>query len=89
MQSGVTHSPVHIMIYKPHHENCLCIFEHRMKISADQRLVFATYLVKPLYFLNPSLATFCGYADQFMSDLVGNPENRLSNDAAHITSCCT
>ena len=30
------------------------------------------------------LTTFCGCTDQFVSDLVGNPEDRFSHDEAHI-----
>ena len=30
------------------------------------------------------LAIFCGYTPRFVSDLVGNPEDRFSNSAAHL-----
>ena len=30
------------------------------------------------------LAIFCGFTAQFMSDLVGNPENRFSHNEAQI-----
>ena len=65
----------------PHHENLFCICEHKAQISA---CVFATYLVKPIHFLNSSVGTLYGYAAHFVSDLVGNPEYRFSHDAAQI-----
>ena len=30
------------------------------------------------------LTIFCGSTARFVSDLVGNPDNRFSHDAAHI-----
>ena len=45
--------------------------------------VFATKIVQPLYFLN-TLATFCGCSARFVSDLVGNPEDRFSHGASQM-----
>ena len=55
--------------------------------EADQRLCFATWIVQSLCFLNPisSLAIFCGCTARFVSDLVGNPEDRFSDVAAHMS----
>ena len=47
--------------------------------------VFATYTVQSLCFLNfKPLAIFCCCTAPFVSDLVGNPEDRLSHDMAVI-----
>ena len=35
------------------------------------------------------LAIFCGCTARFVSDLVGNPENRFSHDEAHIETYTT
>ena len=58
------------------------------KDAAAQRLCFR-HIVLCLYFQNPSfksLAIFCGYAAQFVSDLVGNPEYSFSHDTPHTMS---
>ena len=47
--------------------------------------VFATQIVKSLYFLNPNfkpLAIFCGCTDWVVADLVGKLEDRFSCDKA-------
>ena len=47
--------------------------------------VFATRIVQYLLFLNfKHLAIFRGCRAWFMSDLVGNPEDRFSHNEAHI-----
>ena len=50
--------------------------------------VFATQIVQSLYYLNPKLqviiAIFRGCTARFVSDLVGNPEDRFSHNEAHI-----
>ena len=55
--------------------------------EADQRLCFG-YIVQSLYFLNTkfqgSIAILCGCIARFVSDLVGNPEDRFSHNEAHI-----
>ena len=50
--------------------------------------VFATRIVQSLYFLSPKFQAFailCGCTARFVSDLVGNPEDRLSHNEAQIT----
>ena len=46
--------------------------------------VFATRIVQPLFCLNPASSFFCDCTDRFVSDMVGNPENRFSRVAAHL-----
>ena len=68
-----------------------CICENK---DADQlpghlicAFIFATRIVQSLYFLNPNfkhLAIFCGCTAWFVSDLVGNPEDRFSHNEAQI-----
>ena len=51
--------------------------------EADQRLCFRhTDSAIPL--LSKSLAIFYGCTARFVSDLVGNPEDRFSHNEAHI-----
>ena len=56
--------------------------------ETDQRLYFfATKIVRSLYFLNPNfkpLAIFCSCTAWFVSDLVGNPEDRFSHNEAYF-----
>ena len=51
--------------------------------------VFATRIVQSLYSLNPKIqaprAIFCGCTARFVSDLVGNPEDRFSQNEALFT----
>ena len=50
-------------------------------------LVFAVEIVQSLYFLNPKFQVSSHLLwpfSQFVSDLVGNPEDRLSHNAVHI-----
>ena len=55
--------------------------------EADQRLVFATYILQSLYFLNLKFqASSC--TARFVSDLVGNPEDRFSHNKARIKVGC-
>ena len=56
--------------------------------EADQRLCFR-YIDSTIPLLPKSqnfkpLANFCDYTAQFVSDLVGNPEDRFSQNEAHI-----
>ena len=54
--------------------------------------VIAARIVKSLYFLNPKFqasAIFCCCTAWFVSDLVGNPKDRFSHVAAHITHTFT
>ena len=50
------------------------MYEHLIMISP---FVFATYIVQFLYFLNPKFQAW------FVSDLVGNPVDCFSRDAAN------
>ena len=51
--------------------------------TAHQRLCFR-YLVQSLYFLNPKFqASDCPL--WFLSGPVGNPEDKFSSDAAHLS----
>ena len=56
--------------------------------EADQRLCFrhtdSTIPLLPTSEFFKPLAIFCGCTDQFVSDLVGNPEDRFSHNEAHI-----
>ena len=58
--------------------------------EADQRLCFRYTDSKspllPIYENFKPLAILCGYTAWFMSDLVGNPEDRFSHNKAHIMS---
>ena len=50
-------------------------------------IVFATQIVKLVFFLLRNfklLAFFCDCTGRFVSDLVGNPEDRFSRVSAHI-----
>ena len=59
----------------------------RSNCAADQRLVFATWIVQSLNFLNPKFqasSIFCCCTALFVWDLVGNLEDRFSHNEAHI-----
>ena len=68
----------------------------RSNCAADQRLCFrytdSTIPLLPrsefssLIRIFKSLAIFCGCTAWFVSDLVGNPEDRFSQNEAHITA---
>ena len=48
---------------------------------------FATRIIRSLFFLNPKFqasSIFCGCTARFVSDLVGNPEDRFSHNEAHL-----
>ena len=51
-------------------------------------LVFTTLIVQFLFFLEIQnfklISIFCGCIGRFVSELVGNPEDRFSHDGAHI-----
>ena len=52
--------------------------------EADQRLCFR-YTDSTIPLLPKSeIASFCGCTARFVSDLVGNPEDRVSHDEAHL-----
>ena len=48
--------------------------------------VFATWIVQSLFYLNPKSqdSILCGCTARFVSDLVGNPEDRFSHNEAHL-----
>ena len=55
--------------------------------KADQRLCFRyTDSTIPLFLKSnfKPLSIFCGCTARFVSDLVGNPEDRFSHNKAHI-----
>ena len=60
--------------------------------EADQRLCFryidSTIPLVPKYEIFESLAIFCGCTAWFVWDLVGNPEDRLSHNEAHLVIDC-
>ena len=50
--------------------------------------VFATRIVQSLYLLNPKFQASSILSDcnaRFVSDLVGNPEDRFSHNEAHLS----
>ena len=51
-------------------------FAHAKTKAQISALVFTTQIVQSLFFLNPELHCFCDSTGQFVSDLVGNPEDR-------------
>ena len=70
-----------------------CISENKVadqlgsNCAADQRLCFHnTSIVQSLYFLNPKFqaSSHLHCTAWFVSDLVGNPEDRFSGDTAHM-----
>ena len=70
------------LLFEPRHEktNVLHMRKQRRRSASQSAklisaFVFATYIVHPLYFLNPKfqvLAIFCICTALFVSDLVGN-----------------
>ena len=53
--------------------------------EADQRLCFPyTESTIPLLLNLKPLAIFCNSTARFVSDLVGNPEDRFSHNEAHL-----
>ena len=69
----------------------------RRNLAADHRLCFcykdSTVPLLPKSKISSLLIIFCGGTTRLMSDLVGNPEDRFSHDAAHtmaaINVCIT
>ena len=53
--------------------------------AADQRICFR-YMECAISLLPKPLATYCGCPAWFASDLVGNPEDRVSRDTPHLKS---
>ena len=52
--------------------------------EADQRLCFR-YIDSTIPLHSKPLAIFCGCTARFVSDLVGNPEDRFSHNKAQIS----
>ena len=70
---------------------CICENKDADQLAVTAKLisafVFATRIVQSLFFLDPNfkpLAIFRGCTARFVSDLVGNPEDRFSHNEAHI-----
>ena len=67
---------------------CICENKDADQLrEADQRLFFATQIVQSIYFLNTKFqasSQMCGCRARFVWDLVGNPENRFSQNEAQI-----
>ena len=61
----------------------------KTKAQLISDFVFTARIVQSLFFLNPKSQAFsfffCDCTGRLMSDLVGNPEDRFSRVAAHIT----
>ena len=76
-------------------DNCLCenkgAGQLRSNCEADQRLCFRyTDSTSPRLLIPKNfkpLACFCDCTGWFVSDLVGNPEDRFSRVAAHLSLC--
>ena len=79
-----------LVIRKP--DFCICenkdADQLRGNREADQRLCFrnidSTIPLLPKYEISKSLTIFCGCEARFVSDLVGNPEDRFSHNMAHM-----
>ena len=72
---------------------CICENKTQISFAVTAKLisafVFARQIVQFLFYLNPkfqasSHLVLCGCTARFMSDLVGNPEDRFSHDEAHF-----
>ena len=64
----------------------ICICENKVTAKLISAVVFATWIVHFLFFINPLLALFCACAGRFVSDLFGNhivgfPTRRLTRKA--------
>ena len=87
----LTRCHMSLVVRKP----AFCICENKKADSlhsncaADQRLCFRYRYYNPptsvIQFFKP-LAIFCCCTARFVSDLVGNPEDRFSHNQAHIYS---
>ena len=68
---------------------CICenkdADQHAVTAKLISAFVFATRIEQSFYFLNfKPLVIFCGCTARFVSDLVGNPEDRFSHNEAHL-----
>ena len=70
---------------------CICENKDADQLRGTAKLisafVFATPIVKPLFFLNPKFQA-SSHLLWFVSDLVENPEDRFSHNEAHLCICC-
>ena len=78
------------LLYEPRCEKtgfCICEIKDADQLrgnrKADQRLCFR-YTDSTIPLLRNPLAIFCGCTARFVTDLVGNPEDRFSHNEAHI-----
>ena len=70
---------------------CICVNKHADQMcgnsTADQRLCFryidSSIPLLPIFRNFKHLAIFCGCTAPFVSNLVGDCEDRFSHDAAH------
>ena len=73
---------IQVTYYEPCHEKTCFMYMRKERCSADQHICFG-YIdktVQSLYFLDPKFQV----SIFFVSDLVGNPEDRFSHDEAPI-----
>ena len=59
----------------------------QISFAVTAKLISAFVFAIPL--LSKPLAIFCGCAVRFVSDQVGNPEDRFSHNEAHISFSCS
>ena len=66
---------------------CICVNKHAGNRTADQRLCFryigSSIPLLPIFRNFKHLAIFCGCTARFVSDLIGDSEDKFSHDAAH------
>ena len=78
--------PIHCLLFTLDEKHAFCQSENkdadqlRGNRTANQRLC-SRYIYSTIRNFNP-LTILCGYAARFVSDLVGNTEDRFSHDAA-------
>ena len=72
---------------------CICENRDADQLRGNHEADRSAPLISPQGYYNPSttyirnfkpIATFCGCTDRFVSDLVGNPEDRFSHNEAQI-----
>ena len=92
---GLLFSPTGPLILEPRHKKTGILHIRKQRHSAVTAhlisvFAFATLKVKsllPKTRIFQPLAIFCDRTVRFVSDLVGNPEDRFSDDVTNITSC--
>ena len=87
-EARFSHDEVHMSLVVRKPVFCICENKEQISFAVTAKLIsafffFVTYIVQSLYFhlrnFKP-LAILCGCTAQFMSDLVGNPEDRFSHN---------